>query len=86
MSNMDGTDYFEYDLYGAAMEGNFFERFFHRKRIQEIYRLVDFDMMKGLDYGCGTGAVLIPLAMNGVDIDGYDISEKNVDKCRNYIL
>lgn len=86
MSNMEGTDYFEYDLYSAAIEGNYFERYFHRKRIQEIYDLIDFDLLKGLDYGCGTGAVLIPLAMNGVDIDGYDISEKNIDRCRNYIL
>ena len=35
---------------------------------------------------CGTGAVLIPLARKGVNVDGFDISSQNIRRCQDYII
>ena len=88
MQKHKGTDYFEYDLYQASIKGNLFERFFHKIRIREIEKKVKLSEKNVLDYGCGTGAILLPLAKKykTSNFEGYDISQKNLEKCTNYSI
>jgi 2-polyprenyl-3-methyl-5-hydroxy-6-metoxy-1,4-benzoquinol methylase len=80
-----GSNYFEYDLYNAAKNGNIFEKYFHRARVKQIKRYIDLNGKKVLEFGCGTGAIIIPLLKDGANVDGYDISSSNIERSRNYI-
>ena len=81
-----GTDTFEYDLFEASRSGSYLERMFHRRRVAELTRIVELDKQRVLEFGCNTGAILIPLRRNGVDVVGYDISAANVDRLRVHLV
>lgn len=81
----DGTDHFEYDLYRAAVSGTALERIFHKARLLELRSLASLDDGPVLDFGCNSGAFLIPLRAQGLAIEGFDISETNVARARAYL-
>jgi len=81
-----GTDTFEYDLFEASRSGSYLERLFHRRRVAELTRIVELDKQRVLEFGCNTGAILIPLRRSGVDVVGYDISAANVDRLRVHLV
>ncbi len=84
MEKSCGTDYFDYDLYNAYRDGNIFERVFHSLRLREVESIANLEQKKVLDYGCGSGLVLIHLLKKGYDVSGYDISKPNIDLCNKY--
>jgi len=81
-----GTDTFEYDLFEASRSGSYLERLFHRRRVAELTRIAELDKQRVLEFGCNTGAILIPLRRSGVDVVGYDISAANVDRLRAHLV
>lgn len=84
MSESGGTNYFEYDLYDAYANGNILERFFHTIRLKEIKSLLEDKNNCILDYGCNTGAILINLLKKGYSVEGFDISQNNIESCLYY--
>lgn len=84
MKKSSGTDHFDYDLYKAYRCGNIFERMFHSLRIREIESILNLEDKRILDYGCGSGLILIHLLKKGYDVAGYDISRSNIELCYKY--
>lgn len=84
------TDGFGHDLYHAQLHGNFFEKVFHTNRIKTLLRLVTSELSvaptaRGLDVGCNTGPMLIPLRQRGYDVVGIDISPRDVHQAEHYL-
>lgn len=79
-----GTNSFEYDLYEAAINGSILERYFHKKRVTEIGKVLRDKNLLTLDYGCNTGAILLNFQQRGYAIEGFDISENNLKTCSNH--
>ena len=73
-------DYFGYDLYQAMHNGNLFERFWHKTRLNKILKTFDYSGKKVLEIGCNAGPVMIPLLKKGYDITGIDISKEDIFK------
>lgn len=73
-----------YDFYKAMKNGKLSERVFHRKRAKMILSSIDYRNKKVLDFGCGTGSILIPLAKKGVDVTGVDVSNYCIRKLKEY--
>ncbi len=84
--SLSGTDYFEYDLFSAYEQGNWLERLFHHRRVREVLALTHFDQKTVLDYGCNTGIFLIRFGQLGVQISGYDVSERNLNRAQKNLL
>ncbi len=82
---MDLHDYKDvaenYDLYLNVM----FSENENLKGFQNFYIELAKEYGSGgtIDIACGTGAVLLPLAEAGIDIDGTDLSEAMCDVARN---
>jgi SAM-dependent methyltransferase len=58
----------------------------HVKAMTDIPFWVEYAKKSGgpvLELGCGTGRVLIPVAREGIDITGVDISPLMQDRCRD---
>lgn len=81
-----GTDYFDYDLYKAWCHGNIMERIFHSRRLNEVNDILDLGGKTILDYGTGTGIFMINYRKLGYDIEGFDISKRNIERARLYLL
>ena len=52
------------------------------KELEFYLSFVNDKAMKVLEPMCGNGRMLIPLLENGVDIEGFDISEEITSLCR----
>lgn len=74
----------DYDFYKAMKTGKISERIFHRERVKMVLSSLNFKNKKVLDLGCGTGSILIPLAKQGVNVTGVDISKYCIKKLREY--
>ena len=77
-------DYFGYDLYQAMHNGNFFERVWHKTRLNKILNSFDYSGKKILEIGCNAGPVMIPLLKGGHDVTGIDISKEDILKAQEY--
>ena len=45
-------------------------------------RLIEQNGQPALDLGCGSGRLLTPFRRDGLDVDGCDISQDMIDRCR----
>lgn len=53
------------------------------RRDQDFFRnLVASQGGRGLELGCGTGRLLLPLLADGLDVTGCDLSGDMLDRCR----
>lgn len=55
---------------------------FRAFEIPYFQRYVERNGEPALEVGCGTGRILIPLLRAGLDVDGCDVSEDMVARCR----
>jgi SAM-dependent methyltransferase len=90
MISQGSNDGFGHDLYRAQLSGNFFEKVFHTNRIDTLLRLIATELeiplgVRGLDVGCNTGPMLIPLRRSGYDVVGIDISPDDVHQAERYL-
>jgi SAM-dependent methyltransferase len=84
------NDGFGHDLYNAQLSGNIFEKVFHSNRIETLLRLIALELglspgARGLDVGCNTGPLLIPLRQRGYDVVGIDVSPGDVHQAEQYL-
>jgi ubiquinone/menaquinone biosynthesis C-methylase UbiE/uncharacterized protein YbaR (Trm112 family) len=90
MLAQSSNDGFGHDLYLAQLHGNFFEKVFHTNRIATLLNLITKELgipqgARGLDVGCNTGPMLVPLRKRGYDIVGIDISPGDVQQAERYL-
>ena len=51
-------------------------------RTSSLKKFIKREYKNAIDIGCGTGADSIALAMNGLNVNGYDTSEKMIKKAK----
>lgn len=51
-------------------------------RKELLKKFISPEMKTAVDLGCGTGSDSISLALNGLDVTGFDISEKMIEKAK----
>ncbi len=81
-------DNYKYDVTRQFREGNFFEQYWIKNRIEKIKKYITPSEKNILDLGCGTGEITksIAKAFPDSDVVGIDISPWTIRKAKSYHL
>lgn len=73
----------EYEIYEFVAD--FYDAAYDNIRLKDIGFFIEYSRKSGghtLELGCGTGRILIPTAIAGYQITGFDISSYMLQKCQ----
>lgn len=81
---MSATSKFDPVVYQALHTGAFGDRHFYISLIENL-KHEKSTSLSVLELGCGSGRILIDLALSGAHVTGLDLSETSLDLCRQQV-